>query len=596
MIPSRALLLALLAVLLPRAASAVPGSEAGALTDGLTGAATAVTVSAEGRYVAAAERSGGGFALWDVRAFSDGAQVPSVCSGASAAVFATGSVDGDRVFVGCDEGEVRVVDLDTSVTPPELTVSDAITVNAGLGDVVFLVYAPGDSSVFAVVQDGTIASLHRLSADAAGGSEGTALGLVLPFTVKAAALSESGTTLLLARSDGYVSRHVRSGESFGTGSSFPTFPLGTISGLAISSYLDLILVADTTNDEVWSFPGAGGTIGLSWGGGFPGASAIAFGEPTSSPVAYVTTDGQAMYAIDTADQAELQDYDLGGATPAMIAPVRETDGDVYVASSDGSIRVITDRPFLTVAASPTSVGEGEPFTLYVTSTEAGDYEVEVGGDGTAGAGTSVATGEVEADVQVELSLSADDLPDEGANRIFIFASGTVGARVDSVAVTLDTPPEAVSTPVVGPGDTRLSVTWTATSEGDIDLYEVFLSDSEFDADSLPSFDVTTDEATESYPLEVAAGEASEQQSHQISGLTNGETYWVAVRAIDEGGQIGPLSGVVSGSPAATCGAAECANDPGCSCGASLVDARSSGLLALLLIAVVASGRRRRSGG
>ena len=595
MTSTRALLIAVAVLLLPRIAAAVPGGEAGALTDGLTGSATAVTVSDDGRYVAASERSGGGFALWDVRAFSDGAQVPSVCSGASAAVFATGSVEGERVFVGCDEGEVRIVDLDTSVAPPALTVSDAITVNAGQGDVVFLVHAPGDSSVFAVVQDGTYASLHRLSVDAAGGSEATALGLILPFTVKAVTLGEAGTPLLLARSDGYLSRHIRSGESFGTGSSFPTFPLGTISGLAYSGYLDLILVADSTNDEVWSFPGAGATLGVSWGGGFPGATAIALGETTSASVAYVTTDGREMYAIDTADQAELQDYELGGATPQRIAAVREADGDVYVASSDGSVRVITDRPFLTLAASPTSVGEGDTYTLYITSTEAGDYEVEVGGDGSAGSGASVATGSLEADTQLELTMSADDLPDEGSNRLFVFAAGAAGTRVDSVAVILDTPPEAVSTPVVGSGDSRLSVTWMATAEGDIDVYEVFLSESEFDAGSLPSFEVTTDDGAVSYPLDVEAGEASEEQSHLITGLTNGLTYWVAVRAIDEAGQIGPLSGLASGSPAATCGAAECANDPGCSCGASVTDAGPAGPLAMLLLAVAAPWRRRRGG-
>ncbi len=591
---TRTLLPFLLALLTPATALAVPGAEAGALDDGLTGAATALTLSSDGRYIAAAERSGGGLALWDSRAFSDGAQTPSVCSGASAAVFATGSTEGERVFVGCDSGEVRIVDLDTSVTPPELTVSDAITVNSELGDVVFLVHAPGDSSVFVVVQDGSIASLHRLSVDATGGSEGTNLGQVLPYTVTAAAIGEAGTPLLLARSDGYVSRHVRSGETFGGGSAFPSFPLGTITGLAMSSYLDLILVADSSADEVWSFPGAGGTTGLSWGGGFPGASALALGELVSAPVAWVTTDGLSLYAVDTADQAELADIDLGGATPELIAAVRETDGDVYVASSDGSVRVVTDRPFLTVATSPASIGEGEPFTLYITSSEAGDYEVEVGGDGTAGSGAELATGTLEAETQIEVALTADDLTAEGDNRLFVFVEGAAGTRVDSASIELDTPPEAVSALVLGPGDTRLSVTWMATSEGDIATYEVFLGDAEFDADSLPSLDVTTDEGTVSYPLTVDAGEASEEQSLLIEGLVNGQTYWVAVRATDESDQTGPLSEVVSGAPAATCGAAECANDPGCSCNASLVDAPAAGLLALLL-AAAALPRRRRSG-
>jgi len=67
-------------------------------------------------------------------------------------------------------------------------------------------------------------------------------------------------------------------------------------------------------------------------------------------------------------------------------------------------------------------------------------------------------------------------------------------------------------------------------------------------------------------LSVVAGGAGEGHSFEASGLDNGAAYYVAVQGVDEGGLLGPLSDVLSATPEATCGAAECAGDEsGCSC-------------------------------
>jgi hypothetical protein len=588
-------LFAALALVAPTAAGAVPSDEAGAMTD-LTGTATGLVVSPDGRYVAATSRSGGGVAIWDTRALSDGAVTPAVCGSAASLAWVSTTAGAERVFVGCDEGEVYIVDLSTSSVPPVATVSEPVTLNTALGDVVALVHAPGDGVVFAVVQNGTMASLHSISATADGGTDGFALGLALTATISEAAIGESGTPMILARSDGYLVRYARSGDSFAAGTSFPLLPLGQITGLAVSSWLDLLLVADSTNDEVWAYTASSPGLGIAWGGGFDAPAALGLGDANSAPVVWVATSDATAWGIDGTDQSELADIELGGATPALIAGVREADAAVYVASSDGSIRILSDLPVLTpLQVSPDSITEGEEFTLTFTSSEDVAYEVRVGGDGTEGSGDELSTGDAVADEEVSLTFGSDDLTSEGENRLFVYATGAMGVGVDSISVTLDTPPGSLGTPTLGSGDQRLSVFWTATDETDIDFFEVYLSDAAFDADALPTFDVTTDDGAPSFPVQVDAGEAEEEQSYSIEGLVNGTTYWVAVRATDVGGQIGPLSEVVSGSPAATCGAAECADDPGCSCGASLSPSRHrGGLLAvgLLLLAVLPRRRRR----
>ena len=144
------------------------------------------------------------------------------------------------------------------------------------------------------------------------------------------------------------------------------------------------------------------------------------------------------------------------------------------------------------------------------------------------------------------------------------------------------------------GDERVTLRWTASDDPDVASYEVFLSDLPFDESSLPEFETEVDGVPVFWPRSVAAGEPSTAQSTRIEGLTNGTTYYAALRAIDEGGQIGPLSAVFSARPQSTCGAAECAGEPeGChTCGSSVLPRRQVGLLGLLLGLSLGARRRR----
>ena len=84
--------------------------------------------------------------------------------------------------------------------------------------------------------------------------------------------------------------------------------------------------------------------------------------------------------------------------------------------------------------------------------------------------------------------------------------------------------------------------------------------------------------------QLPTGEPSSSHSTSLLGLTNGTTYWVAVRPVDAGGLEGPVSAVVSAAPELTCGLVECTGDPGCTC-SSAAPLRAPGVLALLALAL-----------
>jgi hypothetical protein len=586
---------AALALLAPAGAGAVPTTERGAISDATGGAPTDLAVSTDGRYIAVAEGSGGGLRVFDRLALSDGAVSPTVCTGASSVVYVNDSVAGERFFVGCPDGAVYAVDLDDSTIPPTLRVSSVIELNSGTGDVEFLVHAPGDSLVFALVQAAGTFSLHAITVGADGGdSDAIPLTVTGSLTIVAAAIGESGTPLVLARTDGLLNFYDRSGSSFNTGAVFPSIALGTLSDVAIRTSAAQVLVADNTGDEVWSFPTSGASLASSWAGGFPSPSAIEFAlTDDDGLVVWVATDDSVLYAIDSS-QVELADVSLGGSTPMAIGVADGLD-EVFVAVADFTVRIITSVPvFDSVAANPTSVGEGEPLTFSFFAPGDVAWAVEIGGNGTQGSGTEVGSGDAEDGDTIEIVLSADDLPDEGSNRIFAYATDGGGTGVDSASVVLDTPPDVPGELTVSPGEGRLSIAWDATSESDIATYELYVSDTEILDDSLPRYEVyRTDGSFDSYPVELDAGDASTEQSYTVEGLENGRTYWFAVRAIDAGGQISPLTAWASGSPQETCGAAECANDPGCSCVGSIASGAEVRTGLGLVLGIFAIARRRR---
>jgi hypothetical protein len=557
---------------------AAPSNLAGSV-DSAVGTPNALAVSQDGLLVGVVGSSG--LSVYDLRAPSEIPVLSESCgeSGAKAIVYVEDGSYGERFYVSCVGGGVEYLELDRTSVPVGVTSSEKISVNAGKGEAVGLAFADGDSAVFGVVQNSTTYSLDRIPLSATGG-DSEVLGVLLTGTATAISVASSGSPLVVARNDGFVSEFTRTGDVYGTASTVPLVPLGALGDVLSSSEFLSTFATDVTNGEVWEI-GTGLTTASEWGSGFSSPVSVAQGTSSSGPLLWVAEQAGTLTAWSTTEELQVEiDTEVTGLLD-MAAPSSSAD-EVFAVASDGMLLVLHDRPVVSdLMATPASVLAGEPFQLSFGAAVAGDWDIRTGGTEDPNSGTSVAEGSLIAEETVTVELSADVLTAEGANRLYVFLSDGVSTGWDSVTVTLDTPPDEVTSAALGIGDERLYLSWETSDETDIATYEVYLSDQEFDEASLPSYSLTDEDgAVFDFPVSVVAEAPLTPQTYEVSGLTNGVTYFLALRALDEGGLVGPLSEVVSGAPAETCGAAECAEDLGCSCGQV---PRTAGGLAPLLV-------------
>ncbi len=590
-------LVALLVCLCSSPAHAVPSQQAASLT-GVT-VPSDIALSDDDRYLAVSGKDGSGLLVWDTWSFSSGPSSATTCLPADTVEFASNITTLDRFYVGCEGGQVYYVDVDSTTIPPTLTVSTALELNLGSGDVIDLAFAQGDDYVHALVLDSGLMSIHRISL-----AQDTVTTVVPARAVGGTpvelAIGSSGTPLVVPRSDGYLSWFDRSGDSYTSSTSDVLISFGgVLSGAAVSSNFGLVVVADSGDSTLWSMANTTGAPSTALATDLLGAEWVELSEESGELMIWTAGTGTSLEVYDTAGSLE-QSIDLVDSSAVACIPASESEAGAYVAAADGTLRVLTDRPFIeNLSSSAAIVGGDEAFTVSFSSTQDGSWELSLGGTGVRGTGSSLASGDALAGELLSVELTAADLSVEGANQLFVFVSGTAGTAVDSLAVTLDEPPGALSTVALAAGDSRVVAEWTAGAEEDLAVFVVYLSDSSFTASDLvlPEFSTETSDGTVSYPLSVPAGLAGESHSLQVDGLLNGETYYLAIKAVDSGDLEGPLSEVVSASPESTCGAAECAGDDfGCSCSSSLLALSPGGSMYWLLVLVAGPllVRRRRS--
>ena len=569
-------------------------SQVGQTFDAAVGTAAGLAVSDDGMLVAMAGSVG--LSITDLRVPGEGAQISSSCAdtGARDVVFSDSDLYGERFYVVCSAGGVEYVDLDRSVFPVGLSSSEKITIGSDGAAPSLLVAAPGDSAVFVVSQEDGIYSIHSVGHSLTGG-EAESLLLEFSGTAVAASVAGAGTPLMVARSDGYLTELERSGDTYVGVSTVPFAPLGTIEAVLSSSNFGSTFVADFSGNEVWQIV-QDSTTALPFGSDFSAPMDLAEVIDDSASVLWVGEQGGSVSAWDSS-QGMLVELDSGVAGLSHLAAPSEEPDTLAVADSAGGLTVLHDRPLLSsISVTPTTVLEGESFVLSFSASLAGSWDARVGGDHQLESGTSIGTGTLEAEVVVSLELTAEEIPAEGDNRIFVFLDDGEAVGWDSVIVTLDTPPDGIGMPSLGRGDEKLYLTWVNSDETDIASYDLFVSEAEFDVDTLPTFTLDGDdgEVTE-FPLSIEAGLPGVEQTYELEGLTNGTTYFLALRPVDDGGLVGPLSDLVSGAPERTCGAAECANDPGCSCGYVQLEPVSGFGFGLALLMLFGLARSRRAG-
>ena len=309
--------------------------------------------------------------------------------------------------------------------------------------------------------------------------------------------------------------------------------------------------------------------------------------------------GSTVIVLDT-DGIALDTFALSGAGAALAAS-SEADGHLYVALKDlGQVAVLGHGPFLEITAvAESSITSSDDLAITLIAGRTGDSgtcALSATIDGTlAGDGTAVTLEqEVELGVSTEVLVPGAEL-EAGAHRLHLFcgAEGALGrASLNYYLGDLDAPEDFD----LDVGEGTITVIWTDNDDENVTGYDVLFSETAFVEGEEPTG--SNADGTITSPAEVASPETigEETVTLELSSLTNGGTYYVAVAAVDGEGNRGPITEVKTGTPNITGGLLALTGDPGCSCEYPASGARNHPMalltLSLMLGALV---RRRRPG-
>lgn len=278
------------------------------------------------------------------------------------------------------------------------------------------------------------------------------------------------------------------------------------------------------------------------------------------------------------------------ANPTGLAVL--ADGYAIAATSEPGLAVLTANPWIgDVSADRATALSGDVVKISFKPVSAGDWQIRLNGE-RAGTGSLLAEGEVEAGALVEAEVTVDSAWLEGENllRVTLTQAGLTGHGAASV--TVDNPPTAVSfgSSNVRFADGALQVEFDGIADADLERYDLYVSTEAFTAEDWttggPAY-VGPDDLLS--PIAVPAA-PSEPVSVWITPVTNGVPLYLAVRAVDAGGQESPMSEVVLEVPRSTFSASELSGETGGPLCATSGGARL-GWMAPLLGALVL--RRRR---
>lgn len=264
----------------------------------------------------------------------------------------------------------------------------------------------------------------------------------------------------------------------------------------------------------------------------------------------------------------------------------------FAGTTGGRLLVLTDRPWLdALSLSSDRVIEGDMLQLAFQSDRAGDYEVALGGTARSG-GQILATGTAGVGEE-RVDLSVADWG-EGTSWLYVRLTDSQGRSGHVAAqVTVDARPRAVT---LGPGsvgfdDGLLRLSFAQLESADVARYTVYVTTEPFTPEAWPAGgpDYVGPDDLEA-PI-VVAPTAENPIVVSIEPVTNNVSYYLAVRATDEGGLEGTMSQVVEGRPRPTQTAAQLAAETGgFDCNSTASRGAGLGLVALVLGLM----RRRRS--
>lgn len=280
-----------------------------------------------------------------------------------------------------------------------------------------------------------------------------------------------------------------------------------------------------------------------------------------------------------------------------------SEGYLYGGGISGNLHVVTARPWVypnLFTVEPASGVAGDPITVSFRVDEDVDWVLYRGGDRYGVGGVELASGSASGEQTVTTEVVLDTTWAEGENRIYLVATNAAALTGHARAsIAVDNPPDApaLTDANVGFADGALVLSFDGIPDEDLDRYSVYVRQTPWDGADWPTGGPAFDGETRlKTPIEVpSAGGA--RVTLRIEPLENDVTYYIGVRAWDQGGKEGPMSRIVKGTPSQTFSAAELAGEDGgspCDEGCSTGGRGAAGWLGLGLVGAVVAGRRRRS--
>ena len=496
--------------------------------------------------------------------------------------------DTATLWVACEDGTVVPVALDgarTATIGDPITVSDGAAIGAAAGTY------DGVDTLWVVSQGDTNLEVHSVTLSTSAVDDGDAF----PSTLAQSSYSDvdvsNGYVIVVHGADDISRVDLATGGASLTVENLPgrDFVAAEVDSLGNAFIVDADGAILSYNIGSNDF-----AIILDDEDGLQSVGALAFDEGAQIPFAAIYESTQQSLLFYEFTNNAISDRLSADVSLVGIESMVVMGDYLLTGAEDGLIQVLTEAPWVTVTDAPSdTLSAGDDFEISFEVDTAGDWSVHVG-DPT---GDALAEGSISAGESATAAVTVTDAFGEGANRVYVVldAAGDTdgGAAAD---VDVDNPPSKVSLQEadVGFGDEKIYLDFSGVSDEDLLRYEVYLSTVEYVSDDYatggPEYEGDDDWSNPSLLTEVSAGEVV---SVTIEPVTNGVTYYVAVRAVDTGELEGPMSNVVTVVPQDTLNAAELAGELGGCQGCAGAGGGLGGLLLGGLAGAFAAARRRR---
>lgn len=258
-------------------------------------------------------------------------------------------------------------------------------------------------------------------------------------------------------------------------------------------------------------------------------------------------------------------------------------GDYALGATSAGVSVLTAVPWITdVSLSESLAAVGYEVSVDFVSDMDGTFRLS------RGTSAELATGSVVAGETTTATFTVDDGFVEGTNRLYITVTSGGLEGIGAADLEVNNPPAGIDLREgeVLPGDEQIHILTGKLTEEDLAYVDVYLSTEQFDPGVYaqtgggPDY-AGPDDKTNPVSKAVTVGITDEVI---VKGLTNGTTYYVAVRPRDSSGLEGSMSDVFSVTPDETYTIAEMKGDDSGFCGVTGARAGWIGVVAGLLIA------------